>query len=760
MKEHRFFTKLFAAIMVFVVVYTFIASAVFYYKNNEIVNLELNNTQKQLIEQAEEKVDTYLLVATNLIYQLRTNDYINMYAKSEKSDPYTVTKVYLDLIDMVGAFANFGYVIGVTKKDDSIVITPEHTIDKPRYYQEIGLSSQEVQIVTEHIDSSKTGAFLTVPKPDQAGGKREGFALTLVRKEKIEGVGEFIVFVNFLNEQFSLPLSSPQLEAFGIVNVNGLVTMESNLDPAYVRQLLDNSTRLKMMESYDYLRMEKDNYFIHTVPSQMIRDWRYVYMVPKSKVEHNARNLLLESLLVYFSLGLVGGGLAYLFSKRMYRPIRNLVHAFKGIGIENGGETRDEFVFVQEAASRIQAANANLRSMISTYQVPLKTNFIRELLSGMVSGQKLHEELEQHQLDAFHGPLTVAIVEFANYKELEEQYSKDLILNVKPQIAIILEEQLRQQAEMEIVELAYKGFVLIIRETDPSVLKKMLNDALTAIEANMEFQMAAAIGSPAESLADIEKSYRSALQIMDYWFSTHNQTILTWRDMEKTIRDSFFYPLELESSLINYLLRGKEKEAETLLNRVLEENFMKKNLSDEILSQFHFAVMTTVNRIVQQLGKKPEEFFGEELGLYAEFKLVAARAEMPAQIRRLFSCILSKIKCKDERVDNNVVSRMIELITENYASDLSLQYLAEHFNLSAGYISTLFKTHTGENFKDYLNIYRVKKAKEILSRENVKINDLALRVGCTNSHTFIRMFKKYEGVSPGQYLKEQEGHAE
>ncbi|MDF2922528.1 MAG: hypothetical protein K0R57_1442 [Paenibacillaceae bacterium] len=758
MKENKFFFQLFAAIMVFVVIYTFIASSVFYYKNNEIVNLDLNHAQKQLVEQAEEKVDTYLLVATNLIYQLRTNDYITTYAKSADPDPYTITKVYLDLMDMVGAFANFGYLIGVTKRGDPNVITPAHTIDKARYYQEINLSPQEIQAVSEYMDSSKAGAFLTVPKPLHADGKGQGPALTLVRKEKIEGAGEFIVFVNFLEEQFSLQLRSPESEAFGIMNGNSLVTMESGLEPAYVEQLLAPSIRLRMMESKEYFRTESENYYIHAVPSRVIQDWRYVYLVPKSRMEHNTRNLLLESLLVYAALGLLGGGLAYLFSRRMYRPVRNLVYAFKGIGIDSGD--KDEFAFVQEAASRINTANANLRAMLSSYQVPLKTNFIRELLSGMVSGHRLHEELRLHELESFNGPLTVAVLEFANYKELEEQYSKELFLNLKPQMAIILEEQLRQQAQTEIVELEYKGLVLMIRETDPSVLKKMLGDALAAIEASMEFQMVAAIGCPAESLAHIEKSYRNALQIMDYWFSTHNQTILTWRDMEATIQDSFFYPLDLESNFINYLLRGKDREAETLLNRVLEENFTKRTLSEETLSQFHFAVMTTVNRIVQQLGKKPEEFFGEEIGLYAELKLVPVRSDMPNQIRKLFSCIISKVKCKEDRVDNTTVSQMIEFITENYASDLSLQYLAEHFNLSSGYISTLFKSHTGENFKDYLNIYRVGKAKEILSRENVKINELALRVGCTNSHTFIRMFKKYEGVSPGQYLKEQEGHAE
>ncbi|CAN7595288.1 helix-turn-helix domain-containing protein [Paenibacillus sp. LjRoot56] len=758
MRESKFFVQLFAAIMVFVVVYTFIASGIFYYKNNELVNHDLDNAQRQLVEQAEEKLDTYLLVATNLIYQLRTNDHMNDYVKSGGADPYAVTKLHLDLIDMVGAFADFGYMIGITNKDGSVVITPEHTIDKERYYQEIGLTHDEILIVKNHLESSRTGAFLTVPKHPGAEVERRNTALTLVRKEKIGENGEFIVFVNFPEKQFSLQLSSSETEAFGIVNGNGLVSMQSDLDRAKLEGLMVPFIREGGMENHEYFRTESGRYFIHAVPSKVMRDWRYVYLVPKNKMDKSTRNLLMESLLVYMALGIWGAGLAYMFSRRMYRPVRNLVRSFKGIDIDS--EARDEFAFVQEAASRIHTANANLREMMSAHRAPLKINFIRDLLWGMVPDHRLQEELEKHGLEAFNGHLTVVIVEFANYKELEEEYSKELILKLKPQIAIILEEQLRQQTETEVVEITYKGFVLLLRETDPSVLKKMLDGALKTIEASMEFPMVAAIGSPSENLPEIEKSYQSALQIMDYWYSIHNQTILTWTDLEDTIQESFFYPLDLESSFIHYLLRGKEKEAENLLNRVLEENFVKRKLSDEVLSQFHYAIITTVNRVVHQLGQMPVEFFGDEISLYAEFKMVPVRTEMPDRIRKLFFWMLGRIKGKDDRMDNAQVSRIIEFIAENYAADLSLQYLAEHFGLSAGYIGTLFKSHTGENFRDYLNICRVTKAKEILSQEDVKINDLALRVGCTNSHTFIRMFKKYEGVSPGQYLKDRDGHAE
>ncbi|MNP62253.1 HTH-type transcriptional regulator YesS [compost metagenome] len=95
-------------------------------------------------------------------------------------------------------------------------------------------------------------------------------------------------------------------------------------------------------------------------------------------------------------------------------------------------------------------------------------------------------------------------------------------------------------------------------------------------------------------------------------------------------------------------------------------------------------------------------------------------------------------------------------IVNHYHTDFSLVDLATHLGFSVAYTSTLFKHITGENFKDYLNMYRIKKAKEILETETIKIHELAARVGYTNANSFIRMFKRYEAVSPGQYIKDAE----
>jgi len=105
----------------------------------------------------------------------------------------------------------------------------------------------------------------------------------------------------------------------------------------------------------------------------------------------------------------------------------------------------------------------------------------------------------------------------------------------------------------------------------------------------------------------------------------------------------------------------------------------------------------------------------------------------------------------DDKINSDMAEKLINYIKENYSKDISLTDIAEYFNMSPCYLSTMFKHYTGENFKDYLNCYRVKKAKEYLQKGNMKTATVAKLVGCNSINTFIRIFKKYEGVPPGQF---------
>ena len=85
--------------------------------------------------------------------------------------------------------------------------------------------------------------------------------------------------------------------------------------------------------------------------------------------------------------------------------------------------------------------------------------------------------------------------------------------------------------------------------------------------------------------------------------------------------------------------------------------------------------------------------------------------------------------------------------------DLSLTSLSLKFEVNAPYLSRFIKEQSGETFIDYVNKQRVQLAKQLMTETDDTITDITQKVGFSNSNTFIRVFKRYEGITPGQFRK-------
>lgn len=107
---------------------------------------------------------------------------------------------------------------------------------------------------------------------------------------------------------------------------------------------------------------------------------------------------------------------------------------------------------------------------------------------------------------------------------------------------------------------------------------------------------------------------------------------------------------------------------------------------------------------------------------------------------------------KYQKQQHKYLVRTKHCIEENYTNpDLSLNLLAEQCKTTTSYLSRLFKESFGINFVDYLNQYRIEKAKELLLTTNKPIKDIAITTGFNSQQNFIRVFKKHVGMTPGQF---------
>jgi AraC family transcriptional regulator, regulatory protein of adaptative response / methylphosphotriester-DNA alkyltransferase methyltransferase len=117
-------------------------------------------------------------------------------------------------------------------------------------------------------------------------------------------------------------------------------------------------------------------------------------------------------------------------------------------------------------------------------------------------------------------------------------------------------------------------------------------------------------------------------------------------------------------------------------------------------------------------------------------------------------------RCKPtgERLpDHEWIELVTEYIDTHYTDHLSLDVLADVSHGSPYHLHRIFKRVKGQTPMEYIQDYRIGKAKEFLTNSSLAISDIGHKVGMENTAYFITLFKKKTGMTPlsyrGQYLK-------
>ncbi len=102
-------------------------------------------------------------------------------------------------------------------------------------------------------------------------------------------------------------------------------------------------------------------------------------------------------------------------------------------------------------------------------------------------------------------------------------------------------------------------------------------------------------------------------------------------------------------------------------------------------------------------------------------------------------------------VDQEVIATAMNYINEHYQEELSLEDVASFAGFSRYYFSRSFKKQTGYFFKDYLCQKRLQVAKDLLTRTELSMREVAIRSGFGSVATFNRTFREKNGCTPTKY---------
>ena len=102
-------------------------------------------------------------------------------------------------------------------------------------------------------------------------------------------------------------------------------------------------------------------------------------------------------------------------------------------------------------------------------------------------------------------------------------------------------------------------------------------------------------------------------------------------------------------------------------------------------------------------------------------------------------------------VQNNYDDEIIKYIKDNYNKYISLDLVAQTFDLNSSYLSTYIKKKIGMSFVEYMRYLRITNARKLLTETEFDIAKIAEILGFSDASSFIRYFKKSEGITPKQY---------
>ena len=99
-----------------------------------------------------------------------------------------------------------------------------------------------------------------------------------------------------------------------------------------------------------------------------------------------------------------------------------------------------------------------------------------------------------------------------------------------------------------------------------------------------------------------------------------------------------------------------------------------------------------------------------------------------------------------------IITKVKNYIDKNYTSEnLNLEYLSNKFFINSSHLSSTFKKITGESLIEYITKRRIDKAKSLIKNNEIKISEIAEKVGYKDYYYFSKIFKKHVGIPPLKY---------
>lgn len=378
-----------------------------------------------------------------------------------------------------------------------------------------------------------------------------------------------------------------------------------------------------------------------------------------------------------------------------------------------------------------------------------RNNFFNRLITNSVTAMEFREKSELLDIDL--GELPLAVGKLGSRKK---SFGEEGMRQIRRKIEEVCRKYLEEK-KIGAVFTNIDGEIVFIlcgirMHKKDDIYKQELEELLRKLEKQFFMELFLAVGGVVKSYRKLEEAYQSAENTLKYIFIFEAAEILYAEEIDAYFRENDMEVVISQEKISELIKSGSMEEMEAYLENIFGNSqsipkeadyFVFRNMAMEVLIYFYYywMIQMAVDRI------RIHEEKNAALQKLTEMKTLGS---MKGYLKEVFRYITTVI-VSDEQQYSKLVGEALQQIKENYHNiNLSLQYLADKWEVNAAYLGRLFKKETGSSFVDYLNWYRIEKAESLLKETNLKGSELCEKVGFSNYNYFYVVFKKLKGIKP------------
>lgn len=249
-------------------------------------------------------------------------------------------------------------------------------------------------------------------------------------------------------------------------------------------------------------------------------------------------------------------------------------------------------------------------------------------------------------------------------------------------------------------------------------------------------------------MEEIKSGLETLMKYMDWNISLGDGIMISYPKITKLQTSPCVYPLELEKEMKLAVCAGDGPRIKSSLIKFRsyfsEGKVYHPKEIKECCVRFLWALINT--------GKEVGTLRYESLEQQRLLERIMG-ARTVRELNEAEDFLADKFSIREEESVHLMVKKARDLIHEFYQTGITLEEIAAKLNLTPEYLGTRFHQELGMTFSAYIKNLRMKKAKELLIGTNLKLYEIAAKIGYAEPKYFSRVFKEETGMLPADYRK-------